>query len=132
MSDLRPYRTFSAPVLIGSAIAGTTFSLALGLVRGGFIEAGSLLFGLTTIALAGAVCGALILPGMIALLLEGVPFRRALVGTAAPTTVAAALASAFFSFDPAITALAAAVGFGIATWWLRRSAGHITSTAQQA
>ena len=122
MSDLAPNRPYSKRAVLGSAFAGAIFSLALALMRGGFTEAGSLVFGLTTILLAGALCGAIVLPPTITLLLQGVPFRRALVGTAAPGTLAAVLASGFFSFDPAITALAAALAFGAAAWWLRRSA----------
>lgn len=117
---------FSFASVLGSALAGAAFSLALALVRGGFYEADSLVLGLSTILLAGAVCGAIILPATAALFLGGVPFRRALVGTAVPATLAAVLASGFFSFDPAIIALATASGFGVATWWMRRAAGATT------
>ena len=124
MNDPALRRALTPPVLLASAIAGTAFSLALALVRGGFAEADSLALGLNTIIAAGAVCGAILLPATTSVFLQGVRLRRALIGTVAPATVAAAVASGFFSFDPAITALAAASGFGAGVWWLRRSAAR--------
>lgn len=132
MSDSAIRRTYSPSVVLGSALAGAAFSLALALMRGGFDEAGSIVLGLSTILLAGAVCGAIILPSITSLLLQGVPFRRALMGTAVPTTIAAVLVSGFFSFDPALTALGGAAGFGLSAWWLRRSADAGPSVAHRA
>lgn len=120
MSDNAQHRVLTPSVVLPCAIAGITFSVALALVRGGFTEADSLALGLTTIVLAGGVCGAILLPATTALFLNGVRLPRALIGTVAPATIAAVLAFAFFSFDPAITALAAALGYSTGLWWLRR------------